>query len=209
MSKRLDLTGKKFGKLTVIKEVERKGYNRYWQCECDCGTVKNIRQSSLTSGNSKSCGCDRKRKVRDLTGKRFGMLTALKVTSRKNRKAVWKCKCDCGNYTDVVSTYLTSGQTKSCGCLKKKKEKRNLRDKYNEQYVDDVNTSLLRAKKRIDNKSGVKGVSFHKSTRKWNAYIGFKGRQIFLGRFKNKEDAIKARKEAEEKYHKPYLEEGK
>jgi len=200
---RIDLTGKKFGKLTVIKEAEQKGYIRYWQCKCECGTIKNIRQVSLTSGNSKSCGCIRKGKV--LTGKRFGILTALEIIGRKNGKSVWKCKCDCGNYVDVVSTRLTAQNTKSCGCLKKKQEKENLRVKYNDQYVEGVNAALLKAKKRIDNKSGVKGVAMHKPSGEWDAYIGYAGKQIFLGRFKNKIDAIKARKQAEEKYHDPYI----
>lgn len=56
----------------------------------------------------------------NLTGQRFGKLTALfEQPERKNRKIVWHCKCDCGNECDVVSSYLISGHTQSCGCLQK------------------------------------------------------------------------------------------
>ncbi|MEV9641790.1 hypothetical protein ABZ756_13900 [Mammaliicoccus sciuri] len=43
------------------------------------------------------------------------------------------------------------------------------------------------------------------SRQKWKAYIGFKGKQITLGYYDNKDEAIAARKVGEEKYHKPYL----
>lgn len=59
--------------------------------------------------------------MKDLTGKRFGMLTAeypQRYTSPSGRKFVyWHCRCDCGNETDVVSTSLLNGVTKSCGCM--------------------------------------------------------------------------------------------
>lgn len=59
--------------------------------------------------------------IKDLTGRKFGRLTALHQTGeRKNNKAVWMCKCDCGNEYKVIGTQLTSGNTKSCGCIVKK-----------------------------------------------------------------------------------------
>lgn len=62
--KKTDLTGKKFGKWTVIKEVEPQrepnGHLRHrWMCKCDCGTVRTVKGRYLTSGRSCSCGCDR------------------------------------------------------------------------------------------------------------------------------------------------------
>ena len=52
-----DLTGKKFGKLTVKELVGTKNGIRYWLCECDCGTSKEIRRDHLTKNITKSCGC--------------------------------------------------------------------------------------------------------------------------------------------------------
>lgn len=57
---------------------------------------------------------------KDLTGMRFGKLVVLKENGHiyygKQSKIVWTCKCDCGNYVDVVGDRLKSGMTKSCGC---------------------------------------------------------------------------------------------
>lgn len=56
--------------------------------------------------------------MRDLTGRRFGKLTVIECVGRnKSGRFMWKCKCDCGNITTVRSDGLTSGHTKSCGCL--------------------------------------------------------------------------------------------
>lgn len=58
-------------------------------------------------------------KPRNLTGKRFGRLIALEIVGSRNGRRRWLCKCDCGNTTEVTTYSLTSGETKSCGCLKK------------------------------------------------------------------------------------------
>jgi len=57
--KKQDLTGQKFGKLTVIRKGESIGKNTAWLCKCDCGNTKNILAYNLTEGKSKSCGCVR------------------------------------------------------------------------------------------------------------------------------------------------------
>lgn len=54
----------------------------------------------------------------DLTGQRFGKLTALYPCNyKKNSSILWHCKCDCGHECDVDSYNLKSGLTKSCGCI--------------------------------------------------------------------------------------------
>lgn len=59
-------------------------------------------------------------KIRDLTGQKFGKITPIKpLDKRKNKKVVWLCKCDCGNECEIVGTHLTSGNTRSCGCIAK------------------------------------------------------------------------------------------
>jgi hypothetical protein len=59
MSRFIDLTGQKFGRLTVLSLTGRKNKRLQWLCRCDCGKEKIIRSSSLTTGNTKSCGCQR------------------------------------------------------------------------------------------------------------------------------------------------------
>jgi len=56
--KKIDLTGQKFGRLTVLSEVERNtGRHVMWICECECGTRTVASGDHLKSGNTKSCGC--------------------------------------------------------------------------------------------------------------------------------------------------------
>ena len=57
--KLLDLTGERYGRLTVIKRAPNKGRTTVWECRCDCGKVKNVRQPDLRAGRTKSCGCMR------------------------------------------------------------------------------------------------------------------------------------------------------
>lgn len=55
--------------------------------------------------------------AQDLSGKTFGRLTAIKDVGKTSRGRVWECACSCGSTKNVISTYLTSGHTQSCGCL--------------------------------------------------------------------------------------------
>lgn len=52
-----DLTGRRFGRLTVLERASNRGRHVYWTCKCDCGTVKEIRPDGLRNGRVVSCGC--------------------------------------------------------------------------------------------------------------------------------------------------------
>ncbi len=54
----------------------------------------------------------------DISGKKFGRLTAIEVVGKNNLGFIWRCKCDCGKFTDVNTSILNFGTKKSCGCLK-------------------------------------------------------------------------------------------
>lgn len=56
-------------------------------------------------------------KALDLTGQKFGRLTAIEKHSKQNGHIVWLCQCDCGNTATVQGTRLKQGRTNSCGCL--------------------------------------------------------------------------------------------
>jgi len=66
----------------------------------------------------------------NLIGYQFGKLKvieeATKYKSKSNERTRWICKCKCGNTKEIVSTSLTSGNTKSCGCVHKEKSKERL-----------------------------------------------------------------------------------
>ena len=117
--RRRDLSGQSFGKLVVLGLSDvRKTNHRVWRCQCSCGNYTDVITKSLTSGNTKSCGCGLSNPS-DITGQRFGKLTTIRPTEKRiNKCVVWECLCDCGNRIEVITNSLTTGNTKSCGCLK-------------------------------------------------------------------------------------------
>ena len=132
-----DLTGQRFGRLVAVRLTDERRNNKViWECKCDCGNVVNVKSTLLIRGNTSSCGCLHKEKIKEcweksvsnLTGQRFGRLVAVRATDeRRNNKVVWECKCDCGNTVSVIGTLLTTGKTASCGCLRKESMLRNRR----------------------------------------------------------------------------------
>lgn len=74
MARMKDLTGQKFGRLTVIEQSGKNKHGNYmWRCLCECGNIKTIVGGELTRGNTKSCGCLLKEtmsKTRTTHGKR-------------------------------------------------------------------------------------------------------------------------------------------
>ena len=134
MSKVNDLTGMKFGKLTVI---ERKGSIRNkaaWLCKCECGNETIVASDKLKSGHTKSCGCLKKEvpeeRLLDLTGKKFGRWTVIERNGREKRgDCLWKCRCDCGKIKNVRGGSLTTGNSKSCGCLAKELKIQRIKEK--------------------------------------------------------------------------------
>lgn len=134
MGKFQDLTGQRFGRLTVIERtnnhISPSGYKYVmWKCKCDCGNFVNVRTADLKDNHTQSCGCLCKEmltklKLVDLTGQTFERLTVIKrvddyISPSGYHSVQWLCKCKCGNNTIVTSENLKSGNTKSCGCYSK------------------------------------------------------------------------------------------
>lgn len=142
---------------------------------------------------------------RDLTGKRFGRLTAIRPTDKRdsNGSVLWVCRCDCGNELEVTQAHLMHGNYKSCGCLKREVQL-NIQKKLH--MVDGTCLEWLEKRKhRKDNTSGCRGV-YQMKNGKYRADIGFKSRRFYLGTFKTYEDAVQARMKAESKVHQGFVE---
>lgn len=68
--------------------------------------------------------------VRDLTGRRFGRLLVVSRSANDKRdRSMWLCTCNCGISKMVAALHLTTGQTKSCGCLARERASRLGRSK--------------------------------------------------------------------------------
>lgn len=128
-----DLTGQKFGRLTVIRDsgLRASNGNVKWECLCECGNICYKIGSSLKSNHVQSCGCYLKdwlkeNHIKDVTGQKFGKWTALERTNELGDAGSykWICQCECGTIKKVDLHSLTSGRSLSCGCLKSKGEEK-------------------------------------------------------------------------------------
>lgn len=97
-----DLTGRKFGKLTVSKFVkadERR--RRYFECVCDCGEIRIVEASHLRSGHTKSCGCSKNERIKNLNYK-LGLSTSKIYYTYRNmlNRCYWDKSSESKNYKD-------------------------------------------------------------------------------------------------------------
>lgn len=195
-----DLTGLRFGRLTVLRKSGNKAKdgNPLWLCKCDCGNTIETTKRRLVTGGTRSCGCGRKPPLKDWVGKRFGMLTVLSYARKENGFHIWHCRCDCGNTVDVRQTNLQSGGTTSCGC--QRSSQKNL------HYTEGTCVEMLRKDIMYKtNTSGVRGVYYSAKRNKWIAQIMFRQKCYYLGGYDHIEDAAEARAEAEEKIFGDFL----
>lgn len=120
---KINLIGRKFGRLLVVAEAENRHGRTAWKCKCDCGKIKIIGGKTMIDGNVKSCGCLNAerllKQVIDLTGKRFGRLRVIQRDKYIRPKTVkWICQCDCGKVKSILGSSLKQKQTISCGCYR-------------------------------------------------------------------------------------------
>ena len=187
----IDLTNQKFNKLTVISRIPNTSPIK-WLCQCDCGKMVEVRGVYLRNNHTKSCGCQRIesghktgiQNRKDLSNQKFGFLTVIKDSGkRKNHQIVWLCECECGNKTEVITTNLVNGSTKSCGCIKRSygeaKIEKILKEN-NISYITELNISELNNARfdfaifknnqiirliEFDGEHHYKEVSFHKNNK--------------------------------------------
>jgi hypothetical protein len=129
VAKLKDLTGKVFGRLTVVEKVRKVKYKVWWLCKCSCGGTKIVGSWLLSTGKTSSCGCLKygaKRRINIPIGKRFGKLVVLSESEvrgdAKHRVVFWKVRCDCGREVEVRSHSLRSKKIKTCGCSRLNKD---------------------------------------------------------------------------------------
>lgn len=227
---KVDLTGMKFGRLTVIKQaddyVDKKGEHiACWHCICECGNPNDIivRGHHLRNGETLSCGCwqkDASRQSRALAKKtnQYEFYDNYVIGYTEKGEPFYVDIEDYETVKDICWHTSTKGYI--CGlkdgvkvsmhrlimgfpigfdvdhiggeATKNDNRKSNLR-------IATEQENAINRKKISTNQSGYTGVIRRKN--RWIAQIYYKSKNIYLGSFKNKEDAIIARKEAEEKYY--------
>lgn len=204
-----DIAGMRFGKLVAVKKIQNKNGRTAWECKCDCGNTHIANTRELKQGRCKSCGCLRHEQYRgmaDIKGQRFGRLTVLAPTEKRDTKGsiYWHCRCDCGNEADVSEDQLVHGKYRSCGCFRKEMIWGNIHKQLH--LIDGTCVEMLEKRKlRSDNKSGFRGVYRLKNGR-YRVTIGFKGREHYIATVPTLDEAIEERMEAEKIIHEGFIE---
>lgn len=223
MGKFKDLTGQRFGRLTVVKRAEDyvspKGYHDIqWLCVCDCGNEIITRRGHLTSGRTLSCGCygdemryksHKKYNDYNLNGEYGIGYTSKGEEFYFDLEDYDLIKDYCWHINEdgyVVSTNnlfhrIVMGSPDLYYDIDHKYglKTRNDNRKYNLRIAT-KSQNMMNVKRKSNNKSGVTGVIWHKRRQKWRAFITINKKLIELGFFVKFEDAVKARIKAEEEY---------
>lgn len=223
MGQIIDLTGKIFGRWTVIERASNKGNQTMWKCQCNCKnhTIRDVSGSNLRKGFSKSCGCFKD----EQTSKRFKKYNRAEI---HNDYVIMYTKQDEPFYVDLEDYdrvknmfwykdehgYLLCNTPNGIVLLHRfimnacdntiidhlggeftrhDNRKSNLRE--GNQTLNNMNR-----KRQSNNKSGVAGICWVSRDNRWMAQIKIHGKTKYLGEYVNFDDAVKARKEAEKTY---------
>lgn len=220
MGKRIDrssLIGLKSGKLVVLKAIKRKK-DKYtkWLCQCDCGNTTVARGSRLLKGIRVSCGClhfserpiyqkNKENVIGLFEESKISFIIDLddyKLVSSLNLRTVKKGQ-------DYYICYSENKKTIYLHNLLLKTDKHKVVDHINRNTLDNRKENLREATKQENafnhklfstSTSGITGVTIYKIKNIYESRIMFGGKSIYLGRFKNIEDAVIARLKAEKKY---------
>lgn len=229
MGRVIDLTGQKFGKLTVLKSYGNdKWGERMWICNCECGNQTIVRSSDLRYGTTKSCGCY----ARGLIGERSKKYNTYDLSGEYGIGYTSKGEefyFDLEDYDKIKGYcwFIARGYVRSHNSKKNKdapkmihmhrlvmsapngifvdhihSERRNDNRKSNLRFVD-ISENGMNKKISDYNKSGVIGVSYCKERDKWVSSITYRNKQ-YKKRFKNFEDAVAQRKKWEEEFFGEY-----
>ena len=223
-----DLTGRTFGRLTVIRQDEDHvnsvtgRRSAKWLCECACEehTIKSVLGSELKNGGTQSCGClarektsmrSKKENKKDLSGE-YGI--------------IWTINTDEEVYFDLEDaaeilkhSWAKNDQGYAVTVIDGKKIKMHIflglkwHDHHNQNKLDNRKENLWpctieennrNVPKGKNNTSGFIGVHYDNRRNNYVASICVSQKRMYLGAYENKEDAVVARLKAENKYFKEF-----
>lgn len=203
-----------------------------WHCLCECGNEIDVMARSLISGNTKSCGCLHKETMRNIMSnnresniwiedndiywfidKRNIKGCISKEDYERCNKYYWSSRWNPHTKSYYFFTKIDYKVIPMGRFILSVEDKDKRVDHINHETTNNTRDNLrivtnsentMNRNINSNNTSGVTGVNFEKSSRKWIARIQVDGKRIRLGYFAHFEDAVKARKEAEEKYFGKY-----
>ncbi|MEZ3424948.1 MAG: hypothetical protein K1W39_14750 [Lachnospiraceae bacterium] len=205
--------GDVFENLQVIENLGLKKYCgkncTFYKCKClKCGNTIDVPIKNLGTAQ-KDCGCGRSEPRKIIpSGAKYNHLTVIKIGHCEKGRGYWYwCECDCEKHTklEVRRDMLVSGEVSSCGCVHDELFQKNVKKAYKKNFVQNTNVpKITHDNLQSNNTSGVRGVSWHKRIKKWQASIQFQGTKYHLGYYDDISKAKEIRKTAEIELHKDF-----
>lgn len=229
-----DLTGQRFGRLLVESRAPNNNGHVMWNCRCDCGNFCTASGDLLKSGHKQSCGClahdmliQRNKSLKgyneyDLT-EEYGIGYTSKgvkfLFDKEDYDKIYPYRWNV-NALNYITCHDEDHNRKTLFLHRVVMDVEDC--DWKEIQIDHINGNVLDNRKsnlRIvdpshngfnkkllsNNTSGTSGVSYNKNLRKWVVRINPQpNKRIVVGVFENYYDAVKARKEAENKYYGEY-----
>lgn len=209
-----NLKGQKFGRLTALEIVDKKG-RAYWKCKCDCGGESISRSDELKNGDAKSCGCLQKENV-SISSTKHGMSGSktYKIWVGMIQRCNNKNSVSYENYggrgifvsdewRDFSIFYRDMGEVPSGRYEIDRIDNEKGYCKENCRWIlREYNNYNSRGRKNSTSK--YKGVSLDKKRNKWVSRVNYKGEKVFCKRFDSEVDAAKAYNENVIKYFGEY-----
>lgn len=196
MGTKINLTGKRFGKLVALEYFG----NGHWMTQCDCGTKKAVKTSHLISGNTKSCGCLKtgRKVVHGKSHTKIHKIWTSILTRCHNPNStrysyfggmgITVCERWCNSFENFLDDMGEPPKGLVLGRIDKNKEY----SPENCRWETPQEASLNRIRDKR-NKSGYRGISLNKKTNKWSAQIAYNKKVIFHKTFRTLKEAVLAR----------------
>ena len=234
MSKFIDLTGQRFGRLVVLfRDVNKVSKNGrqvvMWKCVCDCGNELSVSGDSLRNNNTRSCGCIQT-ETRSINGKKNHRTNMYDLsgdfgigwTSNTNQEFYFdledydkiKDYCWIERVKNDTYHYLTAKNPTTNKHVRMHQvlglyghdhiDRNPMNNRRNNLREATIAENARNCSKPKNNNSGIIGVCWINREQKWHSYITVNNQRKSLGYFINKTDAIVARLAAELKYFKDF-----
>lgn len=204
-----DLTGKRYGRLLVLRYKGRRitpaNYFYYWECQCDCGNISIHQRGNLQSGHSKSCGCLEVENRSDINAK-FSASRSTHGRTKTSEFTIWQGILERCNNPNTINYNRYGGRGISI-CERWLNSFENFLEDMGERpskrhSIDRINNDgnyepsncrwATPSEQALNSSRCLTAKNYYKVRYGWEAQISRQGVAYYLGRFRTENDAKEA-----------------